>query len=1443
MGKPTVKQKQKGKSENHELSMSEGVESEREKTSGSVSVASCGELSLPDVANRNTTSSSSLSPPTASASPIPPLAPYSAPLIRFRGRINGRDGELMLDSGSSSNFISPSFIRKHGLRTQELETEQRVRLADGREHTVRRGIMNAVVKWDGWSGTVTLLVLPLQQYDVILGMTWLKKYNPHINWQTGRVSCVAIHSAALAESQHNEVKSKSNEWERQRQREQRQVDGVMHRLSAAAMQKGGSESGRRLTVGESASSTGVLNLLTAEEWVKEVRRTWEEDGQVEGGIVVVRHPVGEQVEVTYTTSHSRQREAGRMSTGLHSIESQGSRKLGVALDAILREYDDVFPDDLPTGLPQQRAVDHRIELLPGSAPTSRSAYRVSPADSAELKKQLDDLLAHGFITPSTSPYGAPVLFVKKKDGSTRMCVDYRALNKITKKDASGLPLMDQLFDRVLGATVFTKLDLRSGYHQIRVHPDDTHKTAFNTRYGHYEFRVLPFGLTNAPATFSTLMHTIFRPYIDQFVVVFLDDILVYSRSEKEHEQHLRQVLEILRKEKLYAKKSKCEFFQQEVNFLGHVLSADGLAVEPVKVKAIEEWPPCKSVEEVRGFLGLAGFYRRFVPNFSKKAIPLSELTKKNQQWKWGGEQQQAFESLKRAVSEAPVLVTADPSRPFSLSTDASGYAIGAVLQQDQGQGLQPIAYMSRKLHEAETRYSVGEQELLAIKTALEVWRHYLHGCMVNVFTDNRALEFIESQKELSGRQARWMEVMSQYNYKIHYRPGKDNQVADALSRRADHKDRDDSSNRQQQRESEHKRWLAIWQVSQRETQPSQHTATDMAVTAATTPVVVGRQQWRKKETQTQTLAGVSVLVMTEIADRIKTAMKADSEESRRAALQLLQADETKDNAQQALRRKELKGEGWTVVDGLLRYRGRLYVPDNRELRTDLWMEAHDSPLSGHLGMRKTNLQLARSYYWPHMQKEGKAYVKSCLSCASTKSSTQRPAGLLQPLPVPGDRFETMSMDFITQLPVTKRGKNTVLVVMVNKLTKMVKLAPTKTTFRAVDVAEIVWRVWVREYGVPKRIVSDRDPRFASEFWRELWRLLGTKLSMSTAYHPQTDGQTENTNKTVENMLRAYVNHHLDDWDEHLVSAEMAINNAVQDSTGYSPYYLTFGQHLNFPLNVAAHRSEEKESVSESAAEFVRRTGLLVEEARKRLLAEQEKQRRQANKHRREVKYKEGDMVMLETKHLSTHNSKLRPKFVGPFKIVKVWSDVNVELDLPEVMEIGRKVHVEKLKPFSEDVARFPTRTQINRQTAVFGKRDRAEYEVDKIVDERKSGRTKEYLVMWKNWPPNDATWEKLSHLTNAQEALEDWDTRKEGRGKEQEGDQGQEERERKEQNDWEEKDREEPVVVQAEPTGRTDRDHETSDHEEEEGEYSEGSARQLRRSARLNRRRTQRKVG
>jgi hypothetical protein len=412
---------------------------------------------------------------------------------------------------------------------------------------------------------------------------------------------------------------------------------------------------------------------------------------------------------------------------------------------LYEEFRDVFPEELPKRLPPQREIDHKIDLVEGSLPVSRPTYRMSPVELDELKKQLDEALANGQIRPSKSPFDAPVLFVKKKDGSMRMCIDYRGLNKITIKNKYPLPRIDELFDRLLGAKYFSKIDLRSGYHQLRIYPEDIHKTAFNTRYGHFEWLVLPFGLTNAPASFMALMQEIFQPFLDKFVIVFLDDILIYSKTLAEHKTHLCQVLTTLRQHQLYAKWEKCELIKQNVSFLGHIVSEKGVEMEKGKIQAIVDWPELQSAEDVRSFLGLAGYYRKFIKDFSKITAPLTDLLHNGVKFEWTRKHQEAFETLKKAIINGPILIHPDPNLPYVVATDASGYAIGAMLGQDQGKGIQPIAFLSKKMLPAERNYPVHEQELLAIICALKEWRHYLHGSKFKVLTDHRSLRYLQTQ--------------------------------------------------------------------------------------------------------------------------------------------------------------------------------------------------------------------------------------------------------------------------------------------------------------------------------------------------------------------------------------------------------------------------------------------------------------------------------------------------------------------------------------------------------------------------------------------------------------------------------------------------------------------------------------------------------------------------
>ena len=442
------------------------------------------------------------------------------------------------------------------------------------------------------------------------------------------------------------------------------------------------------------------------------------------------------------------------------------------------DYSDVFSEELP-GLPPHREIEFAIDVVPGATPTSITLYRMALVELKELNLQLQELLEKGFIRPSVSPWGAPVLFVKKKDGMLWLCVDYRQLNKMTVKNKYPLLRIDDLFDHLKGASVFSKIDLRSGYHQLRINDVDVHKTAFRTQYRHYEFLVMPFGLTNASAAFMDLMNPVFRSYVDRLVVVFIDDILVYSKDQEDHDTHLRVVLETLRKEQLYVKPSKYEFWLGEVSFLGHIMSEEGIRVDPKKIEVIIEWKPPRNVTKVRSFLGLAGYYRRFVKGFLMTAAPMTRLLQKNVRFEWSEKCQASFEKLKAFLTEGLVLTQPTYYKEYMIFSDASLNGLGCVLIQEG----KAVAYASRQLKPYEKNYPTHDLELAAIVFALKIWRHYLYGEKCFIYTDHKSLKYLPSQRKLNLRQRRWMKLIKDYDCVINYHSGKANVVAYALSRK------------------------------------------------------------------------------------------------------------------------------------------------------------------------------------------------------------------------------------------------------------------------------------------------------------------------------------------------------------------------------------------------------------------------------------------------------------------------------------------------------------------------------------------------------------------------------------------------------------------------------------------------------------------------------------
>nr|CAH66749.1 H0409D10.7 [Oryza sativa] len=954
---------------------------------------------------------------------------------------------------------------------------------------------------------------------------------------------------------------------------------------------------------------------------------------------------------------------------------------------IVQDYPDVFPEDLP-GMPPKRDIEFRIDLVPGTNPIHKRPYRMAANELAEVKKQVDDLLQKGYIRPSTSPWGAPVIFVEKKDHTQRMCVDYRALNEVTIKNKYPLPRIDDLFDQLEGATVFSKIDLRSGYHQLRIREEDIPKTAFTTRYGLFECTVMSFGLTNAPAFFMNLMNKVFMEYLDKFVVVFIDDILIYSKTKEEHEEHLRLALEKLREHQLYAKFSKCEFWLSEVKFLGHVISSGGVAVDPSNVESVLNWKQPKTVSEVRSFLGLAGYYRRFIENFSKIARPMTRLLQKEVKYKWTEDCEQSFQKLKKRLVTAPVLILPDSRKDFQVYCDASRLGLGCVLMQEG----KVVAYASRQLRPHENNYPTHDLELAAVVHALKIWRHYLYGNRTEIYTDHKSLKYIFTQPDLNMRQRRWLELIKDYDMEIHYHPGKANVVADALSRKS-------YCNMSEGR-------CLPWELC---------------------------QEFEKLNLGIVSKGFVAALeAKPTLFDQIREAQVNDPD-----------IQEIKKNMRRGKAIGFVEDEQGTVWLG-----ERICVPENKELKDTIMKEAHETLYSIHPGSTKMYQDLKQQFWWASMRREIAEYVALCDVCQRVKAEHQKPAGLLQPLKIPEWKWEEIGMDFITGLPRTSAGHDSIWVV-VDRLTKVAHFIPVKTTYTGHKLAELYMARVVCLHGVPKKIVSDRGSQFTSKFWQKLQSELGTRLNFSTAYHPQTDGQTERVNQILEDMLRACVLDFGGSWDKNLPYAEFSYNNSYQASLQMSPNEALYGRKCRTPLlwDQTGERQVFGTDILREAEEKVK----IIQE---RLRVAQSRQKSYADNRRRDLVFEEGDYVYLRVTplrgvHRFQTKGKLAPRFVGPFKIVSRRGEVAYQLELPQSMAgIHDVFHVSQLKkclrvPTEEA---NPDRIELQEDLTYVEKPIR----ILEVSERKTRNRVIRFCkVQWSNHSEEEATWEREDELKSA----------------------------------------------------------------------------------------------
>ena len=928
-----------------------------------------------------------------------------------------------------------------------------------------------------------------------------------------------------------------------------------------------------------------------------------------------------------------------------SIESPVDQ-VGLDIPPRYSQFKDVFCPQRAARLPPHRPGDCCIDLLPGEPVPRGRIYPLALPELKAMEEYVTEALQQGYIRHSTSPAASSFFFVKKKDGGLRPCIDYRSLNKITIKNRYPLPLVPSALEQLQGAQIFTKLDLRSAYNLIRIREGDEWKTAFITPSGHYEYCVMPFGLTNAPSVFQGFMNEVFREYLHRFVIVYLDDILVYSRNETEHSHHVSLVLHKLREHHLFAKAEKCSFHSDHMNFLGYNVTASGVSMDEGKVEVINTWTPPKTVKELQRFLGFANFYRRFLKGYSQITAPLTTLLRgKPKSLLWNPEAAAAFALLKRAFVSAPILALPDPSIPFLVEVDASSTGVGAVLSQRSGvpPRRHPCAFFSKKFTPAELNYDIGNRELLAVKLALEEWRHWLEGARhpFVVLTDHKNLEYIREARRLNPRQARWALFFTRFNFTLTYRPGPKNIQADALSRIHD----------------------APECVEEPEgILPSRLIAA---------PII-----WALDEHITQ----------AQVDDPAPPGTPAN----------------------------------------------KTYIPAT--LRDQVMESTHNSLGTGHPGANQTLSLLQERFWWPGMAKMVRRFVAGCAACAMAKTPRQLPAGKLQPLPIPQRPWSHLGVDFITDLPPSHGF--TCIFIVVDRFSKSCKLIPLKRIPTAADSASALFNHVFRHFGLPEDVVSDRGPQFISRFWRAFFSCLGVTVSLTSGYHPQTNGQTERKVQEISRYLRTFCHNHQHSWSQFLPWAEYAQNSLRQATTGLTPFQCVLGyQPPLFPWT-------GEPSTVPAVNHWYQQSERVWNEAHHHLQRAVRRHQRQADVRRRpNPAFSVGQKVWLSTRDIRMRlpSRKLSPRFIGPFPIIEQINAVTFKLQLPPHYRIHPVFHVSLLKPYHPPIT-SPSEPGVNETPLPLLLEEGPVYAIREILASRRRRGRLEYLLDWDGYGPEERAW-------------------------------------------------------------------------------------------------------
>lgn len=900
---------------------------------------------------------------------------------------------------------------------------------------------------------------------------------------------------------------------------------------------------------------------------------------------------------------------------------------------LLRSYGHVFawsPMDLKVCPRFTYTID-----TGNATPIHQSPYRHSLAERMEIQRQVEQMIAAGIVEPSQSAWASPIVLVPKKTGDIRLCVDFRKLNLVTKKDSYPLTRIDDILDATRQANVFSCLDLRQGYNQFAVAPQDREKTSFITPDGLYNYKRLPFGLACAPSFFQRAMNSIFASMTFNQVLIYLDDLVVPGKGFDDHLDKLKSVLQRLAENYLSLQPSKCFFGYFQIELLGHLVSGEGVKPNPAKVAAVNDLRPPRNAKETRRFVGMAGYYRRFIPNFASKARPLIDLWKKNSKFHWNESHQRAFDCLKHDLCNAPCLAHHDPELTQVLRSDACGKGLGIILAQLKDGVEQPVAYASRTLTPAESNYSISEKECLAVVFGVRRFRPYLYGKSFIVRVDHHALCYLRSVKDLNSRLAKFALKLQPYEFEVQYRSGKTHVDADCLSR--------------------HHTTLG--------TEEDEREDNELPLNSI---YFTGNRQNELKAMQDEDS------YIMEIKKRLQNPTSSDKNE-----IKFLNNFHTK--------------EGVLLRQTPIDKRPRFVVPFN--MRDLILIQNHDEPISGHLGYVKTADKVKKRYWWPGIDKDIMNYVLTCPKCLARKPTSQKPAGLLQPIKT-YQLWERIGIDLLGPFPESEPDPETkvtfkYLIVATDYVSRYVFTRPIPSK-EAKHVSRFLLEEIFCKVGAPRWIISDGGLEFINSTILNLLTSLGIGKETATPYHSQTSGATERNNRTFSEMVSMYVSpkYSHTDWPRFIPHLTMAYNVSTQATTKMSPYYLVYGTEPLLPLDtlLTPHLDIARE-VQLKELETARKTAV------QRTVDQQEKSKERYDSTHRDQQYKEGDIVRIFTpKRIVGLSDKLLSRNFGPYRIIKKHSPLNYEVELIDHNGRAKKrdiVHVSRirrspLRSFSDD---------------------------------------------------------------------------------------------------------------------------------------------------------------